>query len=216
MQVPETDVTWTYSLLNATESKASARTGTPLGAMAELVGVDGSNNGGLMPFPGFREMYRFTPDAALGSSPATYGFIGANPYINGTTAHKCKVVDFWSFSVIAGTSTRVWGFVYIVRRANVGSCNDVYDLMMDYNAPNGTTTPSWKTIVLVESMPDGGMLSNVGKSVMSVETTGRAVYVFRSGSAPLAVYFKYGSATSTPASVINPAGPGVKSKQVCT
>jgi len=212
MQVPETDVTWTYSLLNATESKATARTGTPLGAMAELVGVNGSNNGGLMPFPGFREMYRFTPDAALGSSAATYGFIGANPYQNGTTAHKCKVVDFWSFSVIAGTSTRVWGFVYIVRRANVGSCNDFYDLMMDYNAPNGTTTPSWKTIVLVESMPDGGMLSNVGKSVMSVETTGRAVYVFRSGSAPIAVYFKYGSPTSTPASVINPAGPGVKIK----
>lgn len=211
MQVPETDITWTYSLLNATESKASARTGTPVGAMSELVGIDGTNNGGLMPFPGFREMYRFTPDLAL-STTVPLGFTGANPYVNGTTAHKCKVVDFWSFSVIAGVSTRVWGFVYIVRRANVGSCNDVYDLMMDYNAPNGTTTPSWKTIVILESMGDGGILSNTGKAVMSIETTGKAIYIFRRGFAPIAVYFKAASSISTPASIIASAGPGIKPK----
>ena len=211
MQVPETDVTWTYSLLNATESKAAARTGTPMGAMAELVGIDGSNSGGLMPFPGFREMYRFTPELAASSTPPL-GFTGANPYVAGTTAHKCKVVDFWSFSVIAGVSTRVWGFVYIVRRANVGSCNDVYDLMMDYNAPNGTTTPSWKTIVILESMGDGGILSNTGKAVMSIETTGKAVYIFRRGFAPIAVYFKAASSISTPASIIASAGPGIKPK----
>lgn len=211
MQVPETDVTWTYSLLNATESKAAARTGTPMGAMAELVGIDGSNSGGLMPFPGFREMYRFTPDLAA-SSTVPLGFTGANPYVNGTTAHKCKVVDFWSFSVIAGTSTRVWGFVYIVRRANtVSVCNDVYDLMMDYNAPNsGSTSPVWKTIVLVQGMTDGGILSNAGKAVMSVETTGKAIYVFQRGSAPLAVYFKVASTSSTPATVIPSAGPGIR------
>jgi hypothetical protein len=210
MQVPETDVTWTYSFLSATESKAAARTGTPMGAMAELVGVDGSNSGGLMPFPGFREMYRFTPDLAL-SSTLPLGFTGANQNVAGTTAHKCKVVDFWSFSVIAGTSTRVWGFVYIVRRANVGSCNDVYDLMMDYNAPNsGSTSPVWTTIVLVQGMTDGGILSNAGKAVMSVETTGKAVYVFRRGSAPLAVYFKFASSSSTPATVILSAGPGIR------
>ena len=209
MQVPETDITWTYSLLNATESKASARTGTPVGAMSELVGIDGTNNGGLMPFPGFRELYRFTPDLAL-SSTVPLGFSGANPYVNGTTAHKCRVVDFWSFSVIAGTSTRVWGFVYIVRRANAGSCMDTYDLMMDYNAPNGSTTPSWTTIVLVQAIADGGILSSVGKAVMSVETTGKAVYVFRRGSAPLAVYFKALSTSSTPATVIPEAGPGIR------
>lgn len=210
MQVPETDITWTYSLLNATESKASARTGTPVGAMSELVGIDGTNNGGLMPFPGFREMYRFTPDLAL-SSTVPLGFSGANPYVDGTTAHKCKVVDFWSFSVIAGVSTRVWGFVYIVRRANVGSCIDTYDLMMDYNAPNsGSTSPVWTTIVLVQAITDGGILSSVGKAVMSMETTGKAVYVFRRGSVPLAVYFKVASTSSTPATVITEAGPGIR------
>ena len=209
MQVPETDITWTYSLLNATESKASARTGTPVGAMSELVGIDGTNNGGLMPFPGFRELYRFRPDLAA-SSTVPLGFSGANPYVAGTTAHKCKVVDFWSFSVIAGVSTRVWGFVYIVRRANAGSCIDTYDLMMDYNAPNGSTTPSWTTIVLVQAIADGGILSSVGKAVMSMETTGKAVYVFRRGSAPLAVYFKVASTSSTPATVIPEAGPGIR------
>ena len=209
MQVPETDITWTYSLLNATESKASARTGTPVGAMSELVGIDGTNNGGLMPFPGFRELYRFRPELAA-SSTVPLGFSGANPYVAGTTAHKCKVVDFWSFSVIAGVSTRVWGFVYIVRRANAGSCMDTYDLMMDYNAPNGSTTPSWTTIVLVQAIADGGILSSVGKAVMSMETTGKAVYVFRRGSAPLAVYFKALSTSSTPATVIPEAGPGIR------
>ena len=38
MQVPETDVTWTYSLLTASESRASARTATPMQNAAELVG----------------------------------------------------------------------------------------------------------------------------------------------------------------------------------
>lgn len=211
MQVPETDVTWTYSLLNATESKATARTGTPMGAMSELVGIDGSNSGGLMPFPGFRELYRFTPELAA-SNTVPLGFSGSNPYIG--LAHRCKVVDFWSFSVIAGASTRVFGFVYIVRRANTLTpsfvCNDVYDLMMDYKAPNGTTTPEFKTIVLVQAMTDGGILSNAGKAVMSVETTGKAVYVFRRGSAPLAVYFKVASTSSTPATVIPSAGPGIR------
>jgi hypothetical protein len=84
--------------------------------------------------------------------------------------------------------------------------------MMDYNAPNGTTTPSWKTIVILESMGDGGILSNTGKAVMSIETTGKAIYIFRRGFAPIAIYFKAASSISTPASIIPSAGPGIKPK----
>jgi hypothetical protein len=228
MQVPENDVTWTYSLLSASESKASARTGTPDGFLSELVGIDGTNNGGVVPFAGFREMYRFTPDEALSGATMTYGGIawssGTNPYVAGSapgvtpvvvgTAHKCRVVDFWSFSVVAGSSTRVWGFVYVVRRANVttGSptCNNIYDLMMAFNAPNGSSTPQWRTVLLQQSMSDGGILADQGNAVMSVEATSKAVYVFRRGVAPIAVYFKTSGSpvTSTVATVINPAGPG--------
>ena len=208
MQVPENDVTWTYSLLNASESKASARTGTPPGFVAELVGIDGTNNGGLMPFPGFRGMHTFTPD----TWNIAYGGVvfagGTNPYTN--LAHKCRVVDFWSFSLIAGASTRVWGFVYVVRRANSGSCSNVYDLMMEFYAPQTGGTVVKSVILLDDAMTDGGLLADGGAAVMSVETTGKAVYVFRRGASPVAVYFKYTStpSVSTIASVIDPAGPG--------
>jgi hypothetical protein len=209
MQVPETDVYWTYSLLNTSQSKASARTGTPAGASAQLVGVDGTNNGGLSPFAGFREVYRFTPEL----QDVSYGgvsFSGSNPYVSGTTAHKCRVVDFWSFSVLAGTSTRVIGYVYVVRRANDASCNDVYDLMMAFYAPQSTGTV-WKTILLQQGMSDGGLLADQGKAVMSVETTSKAVYVFRRGVTPISVYFKTATGpTSTIATVNTSAGPGKK------
>lgn len=208
MQVPETDVIWPYSLLKATENKATSRTGIPASSTSELVGVDGSVDGGLKPFPGFRELYRFAPETATGWS-------GSNPYAG--AAHRCKVVDFWSFSVIAGSSTRVWGFVYVVRRPSditTPACNDNYDLLMDFEAPNGTTTPSWKTVILKEGMPDAGLLSNTGKAVMSVESTGKAVYVFVRGSAPIAVYFRATNATTTDATVIASAGPGKRINSV--
>jgi hypothetical protein len=216
MQVPENDVTWTFSLLAASESRASSRTGTPDGFVSELVGIDGTNNGGLVPFPGFREMYRFTPDESASGTTMTYGGVawstGTNPYVAGTTAHKCRVVDFWSFSVVAGANTRVWGFVYVVRRASVitgsPSCNNTYDLMMAFNAPNGSTVPQFRTVLLQQGMTDGGVLADQGNAVMSVETTSKAVYVFRRGVAPIAVYFKIASSSSTIATVVDPAGPG--------
>jgi hypothetical protein len=217
MQVPETDIYWTYSLLNASESRASAHTGTPAGSMAELVGIDGTNNGGLLPFPGFREVYRFAPENApdSGSSPSVlnyaYRFSIANPYTN--KAHLSRVVDFWAFSLVAGASTRVYGYVYVIRRPNnmaTPSCVNTYDLMMDYYAPQSAGS-AWSTIVLQQGMSDGGILADGGKAVMSVETTGKAVYVFRRGVSPIAVYFKTATGpTSTSATVVDPAGPGKK------
>jgi hypothetical protein len=212
MQVPENDVTWTYSLLSASESKASSRTGAPDGFVSELVGIDGTNNGGLVPFPGFREMYRFTPDTVN----SAYGGIawsggGTNPYAS--FPYRCRVVDFWSFSVVAGANTRVWGFVYVVRRPNVvgsSTCNNVYDLLMAFNAPNGSTVPEFRTVLLQEGMSDGGILADQGNAVISMETTSKAVYVFRRGVAPIAVYFKTSGSpiNSTIATVVDPAGPG--------
>jgi hypothetical protein len=210
MQVPETDVTWTYSLLTASESKASARTGTPPTNAAELVGVDGSNNGGIQPFPGFRELHRFAPELA-NSAYGGISFTSSNPYTS--LAHRSRVVDFWSFSVIAGASTRVFGYVYLIRRPNImatPACNNVYDLMMEFYAPNGSTTPQFRTILLQENIQPGAasLLADQGKAVMSVETTGKAVYIFRRGVPPIAVYFRVISTSSTPATLISPAGPG--------
>lgn len=203
MQVPETDIIWPYSLLKTTESKSTSRTGVPMGFAAELVGVDGSVEGGVKPFPGFRELHRFAPETSLAAEWEG----GVNPYVG--NAHRCEIKDFWSFSVIAGSSTRVWGFVYVIRRANgVSQCNDIYDLMMEYEAPNGSTTPSWKTVLLRSGLPDAGVLSNNGKAVMSLETTSKAIYFFVRGSAPMAVYFKVESPTSTSIQVVKAAGPG--------
>lgn len=205
MQVPETDVTWTFSLTNVSENKSSSRTSIPAGSAWELIGVDGTNNGGLKPFPGFRRYKEFNPQSATNWS-------GSNPYLPGgvSNAHQCKVVDFWSFSVIAGSSTRVFGFVYLVRRANSQSpptCNNFYDLMMEYY-----TLGAWQTpYVITENIAaaDASILADAGTAVMSIETTGKSVYIFRRGNVPKVVYF---TTTGTPVSSVTPvaidAGPG--------
>jgi|GEM_PF-3334832 len=220
MQVPETDIIWPYSLLKVSENKASARTGTPVGSAHELVGVDGSNDGGLQPFPGFREMHRFKMSEIPGAEFP--GNSNVNPY--GSYAHKSSVVDFWSFSVITGADKRVWGFVYIAKRPNVdGSgnpvCNSTYDLLMDFYGPQntgGTAVDKWTSTVLQENIGDAGVLSpvdNKNNAVMSVETTGKAVYVFRRGSTPVSIYFRYVASPQVTTPAVNlSAGAGVKPK----
>jgi|688.fasta_scaffold09312_12 hypothetical protein len=215
MQVPETDVTWTYSLLNASESRASARAGTPLQNAAELVGIDGTNNGGLQPFPGFREAYRFKMDT-------TTGWTSSNPYVPGSVsaAHRAKVVDFWSFSVIAGANRRVFGYVYVSRRPSVitspVSCNNVYDIICEFYAPNGSTSPSWASVVVQEGIvaENASILADGGKAVMSMETTGRTIYLFRRGVAPVAIYFKATNSTTTDMVKNTSAGPGIRPNAV--
>ena len=211
MQIPESDVYWPYSLLKVSENKSTARTGVQPGSAHELVGVNGASEGGIEPFPGFREMHRFRMDTATGWS-------GSNPY--STAAHRSRVVDFWSFSVIAGADKRVWGFVYVVRRPSdlsTPACNNLYDLLLEYRAPQntgGTPDIQWKTVVLRESV-NGGILADrgnntAGGAVMSVETTGKALYIFERGQSPVAVYFRYtASPQTTDAVTIPAAGPGV-------
>ena len=216
MQVPETDIIWPYSLLKVSENKASARTGVPVGSASELVGVDGSNDGGLQPFPGFREMHRFKMSEIAGTDFP--GNSNVNPYA--ADAHISSVVDFWSFSVITGASKRVWGFLYIAKRPNAGkACNSTYDLLMDYYAPQntgGTAVDKWGSKVVVENIADAGVLCPVdskNNSVMSVETTGKAVYFFRRGATPVSIYFKYVSSPQVTTPQINTsAGAGVKPK----
>lgn len=218
MQIPETDVTWTYSLLQASESRASSRTATPMQNAAELVGIDGTNNGGLQPFPGFREIHRFAPQLApVSGSGITHSFTtGSNPY--STLKHRCKVVDFWSFSVIAGADRRVFGFVYLVRRPSITtgspSCNNVYDLLIEFKAPNGSTTPSYVTRVIRENIvaESASILADSGKAVMSVETTGKCVYIFRRGVAPVCLYFEATSSTVTNLVVVGFSNAGVDSE----
>ena len=200
MQVPETDIYWTYSLVKTSEAKGAARTGVPLGSSFELIGVDGSNDGGLQPFPGFREVYRFAADTAS-------NFTGTNPYSSGAGyIENWGVRDCWSFSLIAGTSTRVYGFVYVAKRPNAGSWVNTYDLMIDFYAPQSSTNV-WTSKVLKENINGGTLSDGLGKSVMSMENRGRMIYVFDRGSSPVAVYFTFSAGTTT-ININTSAGPG--------
>lgn len=200
MQVPETDIYWTYSLVKTSEAKGAARTGVPTGSSYELIGIDGSNDGGLQPFPGFREVYRFEAHNAS-------NFSGTNPYSSGAGyIGNWSVRDCWSFSLIAGTSTRVYGFVYVAKRPNAGSWVNTYDLMIDFYAPQSSTNV-WTSKVLKENINGGTLSDGTGKSVMSMENRGRMIYVFDRGSAPVAVYFTYSAGTTT-ININTSAGPG--------
>ena len=205
MQVPESDVTWTYSLTNVSESKISARTAVPSGSAWELVGIDGTNSGGLTPFPGFRRYKEFNPAAVS-------NWAESNPYMPGgiSNVHRCRVVDFWSFSVIAGSSTRVFGFVYLARRANdivTPACNNIYDLILEYYTLGAWQTPYVITEGIVAA--EASILADGGSAVMSIETTGKSVYVFRRGQVPKVIYFTTsGSPVSSVTPVVINAGPG--------
>ena len=63
-----TKQTWQYPTIDTNESKKFARVGTPLSAAYETIGFDGTEDGGLRPFPGFMRVHTLsTPDGVAGA-----------------------------------------------------------------------------------------------------------------------------------------------------
>lgn len=92
--------TWQYPTIDVNESKRFARVGTPLNAAYETIGFDGTEDGGLRPFPGFLRVHTLsTPD-------------GVGP-----------VVWFRNFNLRVGDDKYAYGFIY---RTSLSGLDNIY------------------------------------------------------------------------------------------
>lgn len=94
---------WAYPLIETTLDKRLSRPGVQKGLAAELTGVDGSDEGGLRPFPGFKRVFTIT----------------------GLTAGT-EVVDFRPIDFRIGSEHYGYGFVYRVKRSAAPTVSDVF------------------------------------------------------------------------------------------
>jgi len=185
------DITWPFPMNAATQSKDVWKGGSTSSPIWELVGVDGTNQGALLPHPGFREAWVFRYDLLSGSD-----FGGTNPYA--TNPNRAIVIDFWTFTCRIGSSSYCYGVVYLAQRPSSAT----RDLIIEGYR---TDSSSYFQKLIIDGA--GGSGSKLGTSYtdygIDVVPTPRAVYVFTRGVAPSVVKFPTGSV------VITSAGPGV-------
>lgn len=188
------EITWPLPLNKASQSKDVWKGGATTSPIWELVGVDGTNQGAIVPHPGFKQAWVFRYDEIPDAS-----FIDEeNPYKADT--FRAEVLDFWTFSARIGSDHYCYGVVYLAQRPKTTT----RDLLMEgYRTDGGG---SYFNKVLVDG--GSGDATKLGISftdyAISVTSTPRVVYVCIRGLNPRAVTFPTGSVVS-----VN-AGPGVK------
>lgn len=175
------DNRWTFHLPGITESRMGPRTRCPRDRAFRLVGVDGSDPGGVRPFPGFRQVHELSPDDA--------STVGSNH------DHTSRVVDLMPFDIRQGTSSYVFGVCYRIRRKTPGASCDV---LLEWYCPS-ETVPAWHVVEVLTGVPEAGEIS--------VASWGRVLYVYMEGQVPKAFYVT-GSGTLT-GNLVD-AGPGVQ------
>lgn len=149
---------WAYPLLQTTLDKRLARPGVQRGLSAELTGVDGLDEGGLRPFPGFRRVY--TMDSL-------------NAQANHTSASE--VIDFKPIDFRIGAEYYGYGFIYRVKRPATPTVSDVF---LDYW---NSGTQAWTKCVALMTGVDSS-------TQFDVSVAGRFVYCFASGRTPSLFY----------------------------
>lgn len=157
---------WDYPVIAATQNKAGRRAGTPPGVAYDLIGFDGSVDGGLRPFQGFRHY----TDLEVGFG----GVLGAGGDL--------KFGDAFPLQFRADQTRYAYGIFYrVVNDAGdkatyhvkfrIGD-STVWEYETDYGFVNG----------LRESEED------YGGEQMDVKVFGRFVYVGREGLPPFMFY----------------------------
>lgn len=166
------DPGWNYSLVATSEDKRASRPAVEAPFSHELIGVDGSLDGGLRPFPGFRIIHELE-----------WGLWGGN---HDTTS---TIVDLFVRNLIIGEDGYGFGFVYRVRRKNAATGATACDVFADF-FNSKLTPPRWvRGQVVMEGVPLPPELDRTHGRQMSVTTWGRYIYVFVEDSEPVAISF---------------------------
>lgn len=162
------ETSWDYALSQITQNKKGKRTSVPKGTAFELAGFDGSVDGGLRPFRGFRQV-----------TDLEYGYGG--PQNSGGTMQ-----GFFPFRCQVDNTTFAYGFLYRVEGTGVNLGKVMYRLK--YRIGDGST---WQY-----DRDHGFSLGLLGietgfnvDQVMQIVEVGRFVYVLRKGKDPFMFYF---------------------------
>lgn len=207
---------WIHPLIGASMDRMGPRTllGSAGGATGrschKLSGVDGSVEGGLRPFPGFRQVYEFNVtkmnrvlrEDKTDSASTT----GDDTVYHGDGTH---IADFESFTFQHFSSSNrirdAWGIVYRAQRDGNPSVCDVF---FDYyvrdtgDASNPGDLGLNQCILLATDVGAPPDEVNGSGREMQVAVFGSAIYVYIEGEQTIAI--RPGSYT-TP---VAPAGPG--------
>jgi hypothetical protein len=149
---------WAYPLIETTLDKRLSRPGVQKGLAAELTGVDGSDEGGLRPFPGFKRVFTFSDLPGVANHSAA-----------------SEVVDFHPIDFRIGAEHYGYGFVYRAKRPATPTVSDVF---LDYW---NSGTQSWTRVVKLMDAVDTA-------AQFDCEVAGRFVYCFATGRSPSLFY----------------------------
>lgn len=179
---------WHFPLTQTTQDKSAARPGCKFPSSFELLGVDGSVDGGLRPFPGFIPVHEFD----LSSNGGLSGWEGTSAQHD----ERSVIVDFFVRDFIVGEDSYGYGFVYRVQRGGNQTHADVF---IDYF--NGKTGLWVRSLALLTDVPTNPSQDPIDGRRMSVVTWGRLIYVFIEDHAPVSFSIERDSPYT--ASVIN-------------
>lgn len=187
-------------MLDASEDKRTSRVGVRQPKCHELVGVDGSLEGGVTVFPGFKRVHQF--DEATWAEVKDAGI----PLHDGTS----NIIDCFPTDFIIGDDGYGYGFVYRVQRTQSvsvqgGLAYEAADIFIDYyNEKLG----SWvRGQQLKLDVPLSPTQDPVNGKQMSVSVFGRFIYVFIENESPVVFYTDRD--TYAPVVLANP-GPGLQ------
>lgn len=147
--------------MDVTSSRASSRPALPRNVAWTLQGVDGSQQGGLRPINGFRQLHQIQrPDQA----DATW------------TEHSSASIflDFWPISFHIGSTQYGYGVAYAVKRTSGG----LVDVFIDFWQNDTSTLIRAKRIAAAKPNDE-----------MSVVCMGRFIFCFVRGATPTMSYW---------------------------
>lgn len=179
--------TWHFPLISATENRSTIRTGIPHNHASELRGVDGSTDGGLRPFHGFRHLYAFDPHAEQNNTnplnPAhgtATSARGATRWNNpGLSVPAWQATRLRSVSFRVGVSDRAYGFVFRVT-SSIGGYDTFHIAYRIATRAAGPT--AWFVREITPSDPDANVPTT---SLWDVAVAGRQVFLFVEGRSPV-------------------------------
>lgn len=184
---------WIYPLTQPSQDKSGTRLSVRPPFVYESIGVDGQENGGVRPFPGFDIVHEF--DTGRWPHPHTV---------------KSKIVDVFPFDFVIGEQGRGYGFVYRVERPT-GTPSEGADIFIDWWNSEVTDNGRWvMSYPLLSAIPVSRRTDPSKGRQMSVSVFGRLVYVFVEGEDPLVFWVEevVASDTTYVPKVLTKAGPG--------
>lgn len=180
----------TYPLVQINADKETSRIGTSADRMFELIGVDGSIEGGVRPFHGLKEIWTLSASDRASD--------GKDPLHNGTS----RLLNAHPINFRIGANGYGFGVVYRMRRKSTADTTKADVFFDGWVSPSDSSSSDNRQMTF-----EGEKLITAASttSQMDVAVANQYIYVFIEGQSPLLFYFD--EADGSINTVANP-GPG--------